>query len=287
MDPSGYIPVEGGTIWYKVAGAEKPGIPLLTLHGGPGYPHDYLEPLEELSDERPVIFYDQLGCGNSGRPHHRGLWRVDRFVRELAQVRLALGLERMHLFGHSWGTMLAVDYLLTGAPVESLILASPALSIPRWMADAAELRKTLPEAVQATLERHEADGSTNTRRYRDATMEFYQRYLCRMNGWPVAMDRSHEASSGEVYLEMWGPSEFHVTGNLMNYDRTGRLREIGVPTLYTCGRYDEATPGATGWYRELTPGAEMLVFENSAHMSHLEEPRAYLAAVRGFLRRVN
>jgi proline iminopeptidase len=285
MDPTGLLSIEGGKVWYEIAGAGKPGIPLLTLHGGPGYPHDYLEPLQQLADQRPVIFYDQLGCGQSDRTGNRALWRLERFVRELAQVRQALGLDRMHLFGHSWGTMLGVDYLLSGASVTSLILASPALSIPRWMADAARLRKTLPADVQETLARHEAAGTTNTLRYRDATMQYYHRYLCRMDPWPEPMNRSHEASSGAVYREMWGPSELCATGNLRDYDRTGRLCEIAVPTLYTCGRYDEATPEATAQYRGLTPGAEMLVFERSAHMPHLEETDAYLAALRDFLDR--
>jgi proline iminopeptidase len=285
VDPLGYIPVEGGGVWYKIVGAGTTGIPLLTLHGGPGYPHDYLEPLEQLAGERPVIFYDQLGCGRSDRPADRTLWRVDRFVRELAQVRQALGLERIHLFGHSWGAMLAVDYLLSGASAASLILASPALSIPRWMADAAQLRKTLPADVQETLARHEAAGTTDTLRYRDATMQYYHLYLCRMDPWPEPMNRSHEASSGAVYREMWGPSELYATGNLIDYDRTDRLREIAVPTLYTCGCYDEATPEATAWYRSLTPTAEMLVFERSAHMPHLEETGTYLAALRAFLSR--
>src|SRR6266540_2413750 len=115
MASEGYIAVEGGRVWYRIAGEGRTGIPLLTLHGGPGYPHDYLEPLERLADERPVIFYDQLGCGKSEHPNDASLWQADRFVRELAQVREALGLDRMHLFGHSWGTMLAVDFVLSGA----------------------------------------------------------------------------------------------------------------------------------------------------------------------------
>jgi proline iminopeptidase len=155
------------------------------------------------------------------------------------------------------------------------------------MADAAQLRKTLPSEVQETLTHHEAAGTTNTLRYRAATMQYYHRYLCRMDPWPEPMNRSHEASSGAVYREMWGPSEFFATGNLMNYDRTGRLREIATPTLYTCGRYDEATPEATAWYRSLTPAAEMLIFENSAHMPHLEETDAYLSTIRGFLDRAH
>jgi len=289
MASEGYIAVEGGRVWYRIAGEARTGVPLLTLHGGPGYPHDYLEPLERLADERPVIFYDQLGCGKSDHPKDASLWQVDRFVRELAQVRQALGLNRMHLFGHSWGTMLAVDYMLSGAEreVASLILASPGLSIPRWRADAEFYRATLPRGIQQTLARHEAAGTTNTFEYHDATMEYYRRFLCRMDPWPEPMERSHEASSGEVYLQMWGPSDFHVTGNLRNYDRTGRLHEIAVPTLYTCGRFDEATPQSTVTYRHLTPGAELAVFEESAHMPHLEETESYLALVRDFLHRVD
>ena len=71
MASEGFIPVEGGKVWYRIAGETQTGVPLLTLHGGPGYPHDYLEPLEALAAERPVIFYDQLGCGASERPDDR------------------------------------------------------------------------------------------------------------------------------------------------------------------------------------------------------------------------
>ncbi len=143
------LPVEGGNIWYQIVGTGK-GLPLLTLHGGPGFPHDYLETLAALGDERPVIFYDQLGCGKSDRPSDLSLWRTGRFVRELMQLREALGLERFHLLGHSWGTMLAVEYLLAGGTgVERLILASPALSMPRWIEDARRLRNAPPAGLPA------------------------------------------------------------------------------------------------------------------------------------------
>src|SRR5690348_230327 len=125
----GYIRVTGGLVWYKVVNPGN-GIPLLTLHGGPGSPHDYLEPLEKLANERPIIFYDQLGCGKSERPENESLWQRSRFVEELGEIRKALKLEQVHLFGHSWGTMLAIDYALTKPDgLISLILASPALSI--------------------------------------------------------------------------------------------------------------------------------------------------------------
>ena len=82
----GHVEVPGGRIWYRIAGADRPGTPVLCLHGGPGMPHDYLEPLEDLAVSRPVIFYDQLGCGRSDRPADDSLWTTDRFVEELAVV---------------------------------------------------------------------------------------------------------------------------------------------------------------------------------------------------------
>src|SRR5215470_13623320 len=99
----GFVAVEGGRVWYRIVGSGG-GIPLITLHGGPGAPHDYLEPLAALGDERPVIFYDQLGCGKSDRPTNPKLWRVERFVKELAQLRAALKIDRAHLLGQSWGS---------------------------------------------------------------------------------------------------------------------------------------------------------------------------------------
>src|SRR4051812_47544191 len=109
MDSEGFVDVPGGRVWWGSLG--EGGIPLLCLHGGPGFAHDYLEPLEDLAARRRVVFYDQLGCGRSERPHDRSLWTLERHVEELARVCAALELERFHLFGSSWGGMLALQYL--------------------------------------------------------------------------------------------------------------------------------------------------------------------------------
>ncbi len=281
----GYIPVTGGLIWYKIVNPGKNALPLLTLHGGPGFPHDYLEPLEGLADERPIIFYDQLGCGKSQQPDNIHLWQSKRFVEELDQVREALHLEEVHLFGHSWGSMLAIDYTLTKpGGIVSLILASPALCIPQWLKDTKGYRRRLPLEVQHVLDEHEANGTTDSGEYQAATMEFYKRHLCRLNPWPEPLQRASAGEGTKVYNTMWGPAEFFMTGNLSNYDCTARLGEIGIPTLFTCGRYDEATPEATAWYQRLLPESKMAVFEQSAHMSHLEETERYLLILRNFLR---
>jgi proline iminopeptidase len=282
----GHLPVTGGKVWYRIVGTGR-ATPLLLLHGGPGFTSHYMESLRGLADERPVVFYDQLGAGRSEKPADSRLWRVERFVEEVAQVREALGLKSVHVLGHSWGTQLAVDYLLTGPKgVRSVILASPCLSVPRWIQDADRLRRTLPPDVQDVMARHEKAGTTGSEEYQQAAMTFYRRYVCRLDPWPRDVEDSFAQHNPVVYETMWGPSEFHATGNLRDYDRTHRLRELRLPVLYTAGRFDEATPEATRWYHELTPGSSFVVFENSSHLAMVEEPDRFIEVIRQFLREV-
>lgn len=282
----GFIDVQGGKIWYEIAGAGQ-GTPLLLLHGGPGGTCRAFEPLRRLGHERPVIFYDQLGCGKSDRPDDTSLWNVARFGRELQQVRDALGLAQLHIFGHSWGTALAVEYMLSKPEgVGSLILASPLLSAQRWLQDTNRLKAELPEGIREIIDRHEEAGTTDSEEYQAATMEFYKRYLCRLNPWPPELEECFAGYGWDVYFTMWGPSEFHATGNLKDFDRTDRLKEIGVPTLFTAGRYDEATPQTVEWYQSLLPGSSLEIFANSAHMTMLEEPERFVQVIRNFLHSV-
>ncbi len=281
-----WIPVPGGRVWAsRVGSGEK--LPLLVLHGGPGSCHDYLIALEQLSGERPVIFYDQLGCGRSDRPADRSHWRLDRFVQELQAVVEAFGLARFHLLGHSWGTMLGLDWALRErGRAASLIFVSPCLSMRRIKADMARLKQALPRAIQEVLTAHEARGTTDSGMYRAATRLFYQQHVCRLATWPEPLVRTQNAFSWEVYQTMWGPSEFTLSGNLSDYEREDRLGELDVPVLYACGRYDEITPESTEAYHERTPGSRLVVFPDSSHVPNLEEPERFLDTIAGFLRTV-
>jgi proline iminopeptidase len=243
-----------------------------------------LNPLAKLADERPVVFYDQLGAGRSDKPTDVSLWRVERFVEELGRLRAALGLEQVHILGHSWGTMLAADYMLTNPlGVRSLIMASPALSVSRWLQDAETLKRTLPESVQAAIAKHESAGTFDTPEYQAAVMEYYKRYLCRRDPWPEDVTRTFAELGISVYGTMWGPSEFTATGSLRTYERAEQLKAFRLPVLFTAGRYDEATPSTTKYFASLVPGAQLRIFENSAHLTMQDEPDAYVEAVRQFL----
>ncbi len=282
----GRIEVEDGfTIWYKVVG-DGNGIPLLALHGGPGSGHDYLDSLEDLAVDRPVVFYDQLGCGRSDQPDDPARWVIDRFTREIDMVRAALGLDRVHLFGQSWGGWLAIEYM-TGPPhgIASLVLASTSASIAQFAAECAVLRAALPIEVRQVLDRHEATGDFETEAYQDAVGEFYARHLCRLEEWPASVIRSGGNLEGnQVYLTMNGPNEFTTIGNLQDWDRSGSLADIEVPTLVTCGRFDELGPNCAATLSAGIPEARMVVFEQSAHFAHVEERELYMRAMGDFLR---
>lgn len=283
----GYIEVEGGMVWYQVVGSGN-NTPLLLLHGGPGAPSDYLKPLVGVAADRPVIFYDQLGAGRSDRPSDMALWRVDRFVDELAQVRSDLELDEVHILGHSWGSMLAMEYMLTEPQgVKSIIFASPALNVKRWTDDAGILLEALPEEMREAITTHETDGTTDSPEYEEAVMEYYRLYLSRSDPWSPDLMAAFEGFNTEIYGYMWGPSEFTANGILRDYNRESELGRLDIPVLFTTGRFDEATPATVEHYHGLVPNSEFKIFENSAHMTMLDEPEAYTDAVREYLSRVD
>lgn len=283
----GYIPVSGGKVWYKIVGIKKPGIPLLVLHGGPGASYDYLEPLSELADERPIVFYDQLGCGNSDKPDDTSFWTLERFADELHQVRNALGLKKVHIIGQSWGTSLAVEYLLAKQPkgVVSLVLSGTLLSTSRWIEDQKAFITELPEEIREIILKAEVTGEFSSPHYQDAMITYYKVHVCRLDPWPECLNRSFEKLNFAMYEYMWGPSEFSVTGILKNFERVERLKEIAIPVLFTCGYYDEATPATTTYYQQNLPRSEVYIFEDASHEHHLEKPEEYLYVVRDFLHR--
>jgi len=284
----GFIDVTGGKVWYQIHEKNTNSTPVIVLHGGPGSSHYSLQGLQKLAEDRPVIFYDQLGCGKSDRPTDTSLWNIDRFAEELGQIREALSLDEFHILGHSWGTTLAAAYYLSKPDgVKSIIFSSPCLSAPLWAEDQDKNRKLLPLEVQQTLKNCEENGTTDSEEYKNATAVFNKHFVYRLEPNPEFIKNGAHLRNREVYNIMWGPSEFHVTGNLKDFDCTSKLKDIHVPTIYTCGRFDEATPESTKYFSTLTPNGKFHVFEQSAHMPYLEEPEEYLRVIGSFLNDVD
>lgn len=273
----------GGRVWYRRIG-DGPGTPLLMLHGGPGSSTLGLDTwLGDLPSERAVVMYDQLGSRNSDKPDDPTLWRVDRFVEELAAVRAALGLDEVCLLGHSWGSMLAASYLETRpAGVEKVIFSSPCLDARQWEVDQRALLAEMPD-VQAIVERCEQAGATDSPEYEEAMLAYYHRHVCRLDPWPDIVREIVAAVNHDVYGLMWGASEFTVTGTLRDFNARPGLADLDMPVLFLCGEHDEARPETVDRHRRLVPRAGMHVFEGASHSTYLEVPDAYRAVVAAFL----
>ena len=286
QEGEGFIEVDGGKVWYKVVGTGNE-TPLLLLHGGPGFSSPYLNPLAELSDERPVIFYDQLGAGRSDKTDDPKLWTIEHFVAELATIRVELELNEVHILGHSWGTQLALDYMLTNPEgVKSLVLASPAVNTARWTEDNKKLLSLMPESTQAVIEKHEREGTTSSEEYQAAMMEYYARHMSRSDPWSDDLMSAFETFNSSLYEYMWGPADWAATGTLKNYNREDFLPTLDLPVLFTTGRYDEAVPETVAYFHSLTPGAKIAILENSAHLTMQDQPEEYNRIIREFLQSV-
>jgi proline iminopeptidase len=279
----GHLSVDGGSIWYKVSGGGN-GTPVILLHGGPGFSSYYLKPLEALGDERTVVRYDQLGGGKSSGLTDTTKMTIAHFVAELDSLRSHLGYQRVHLVGHSWGTILGLEYYRAHPDrVASLTLASAALDIPQWERHARALLATLPDSMQRAVTTREAEKKFDAPDYQAALENFYSRYVW-LRPVKADLDSMLQQVNTSIYNYMQGPSEFTITGTLKHYDSTPFLPKVRVPTLFTVGEVDEADPVTIRRQAAMVPGGKAVVIPNAAHLTTWDNPDAMIAAVRAHLR---
>ncbi|MDH2445234.1 proline iminopeptidase-family hydrolase [Amnibacterium sp. CER49] len=286
------IPFRDWTTWAQVTEPEQPkdgGLPVIVLHGGPGMAHDYVRNLAALSHTgRTVVHYDQLGCGRSTHlpDAPKDLWTPQLFVDEFHNLVSALGFERYHVVGQSWGGMLGAEIAVRRpAGLASLsILNSPA-SMPLWVAGCNRLKQDLPPRTRDALDRHEAAGTYDDPEYLAAVDVFYRRHVCRLDPWPADLIATLEQEEADptVYFTMNGPSEFTVIGSLKEWSVIERLPQVEVPTLVLAGELDEATPEAWQPFVDGIPDTRTVVVPDASHCSHLERPQEVLGAVTALL----
>ena len=178
--------------WYEIHGDLKnssTGRPLILLHGGPGATHLYLTPMANLAKKHgiTVIFYDQLGCGNSTRFKEKRLdtkfWTPRLFMDELENLCKRLDITEYDILGQSWGGMLGADYAITQpAAMKRLIISNSPCSMKLWLEACNQCRKELPKEVDETLEKYEREQDYEAQPYLDAVVEFYKRFVCLKEG---------------------------------------------------------------------------------------------------------
>ena len=292
LEPSRTGTVDFGSYetWYRVTGNLEGGqVPLVVLHGGPGAAHNYLLEIAGLATTgRPVIHYDQLGCGNSTHLRDRGaeFWTVELFLEELANLLDKLDVGPHHLLGQSWGGMLGAEYAVTRpSGLQSLVISNSPASMDLWVAEANRLRQDLPSDVRDALDHHEATGTTDDPAYLAATQVFYDHHVCRVvpNPPEVVATMTQLNEDPTVYHTMNGPNEFYCIGSLRTWSIIERLDSIVAPTLLISGRHDEATPATVQPFYDRIADVRWTVFEESSHMPFVEEPEHYRDVVGAFL----
>jgi len=285
VESEGFLPVPGGKVfWRKIGSGSK--TPILTLHGGPGAAHNYLLSMKGLADDRPVFFYDQLGCGKSDAPSDERLYTIKRSVAELDAVREGLSLNNVILAGHSWGSFLAIEYLCQGhgVGVEKLILSGASASTPQVIAGQQRLIDSLPNGFAAKLHALERAGKTDSAEYAALTQEFYDHFVLRVPPTPDALASFDSLAKSIAYRVMNGPNEFSITGNIKDWDRRGNLGRITQPTLITTGQFDEITIDCHETIRlGLAGPSELVVMDGCSHLTMVEQPDRYNTLIRNFL----
>lgn len=216
--------------WYRIVGdvenLKYPKRPLVVLHGGPAATSVYLRPTFDLFSERtgrPVIYYDQFGCGNSTHyPEKVGdesFWTVELFEAELRNVLSHLNIsEDYDLYGHSWGGMLAAKHAFLSRPkgLHRLVFGGSPARMSDWGEAAQQLLSKLPQDVQDAIRENDANKTYDNPEYQNAVLVYYQNYLYRGDPWPAALNDALAALSSpdSYYITMQGPSELSIAGTL-------------------------------------------------------------------------
>ncbi len=282
------IPVMGGQykVWTKKMGSGP--IKVLLLHGGPGFTHQYLEAMESFLPEAGIemYYYDQLGCGNSDKPDDVSLWNTPRFIEEVEDVRKALGLENFVLFGHSWGSMLSIEYALKYQHnLRGLVLSNMTAGITAYLRRLNEIAQQLPPEKLARLNALEAARDYDNPEYTSLMMDdLYPMAICRSKPWPEPVSRAMRDANLQVYNTMQGASEFVVTGYFKGWERWDDLHRITVKTLTMGAAYDTMDPEDIRRMAELMPNARAVICANGSHMAMWDDQAAYFEYFLEFLK---
>jgi proline iminopeptidase len=282
-------------IWTKKIG-NNPKIKLLLLNGGPGATHEYFECMESFlpTEGIELIYYDQLGCGNSDNPKDTTMWSLPRFVEEVEQVRQALKLDstNFYLLGHSWGGILAMEYALKYQKnLKGLIISNMMSSCPDYGKYGAEvLSKQFDPKVLARIRAIEAKKDFDNPEYMALLMpNFYAKHICRfpIDQWPEPVNRSLGKLNHSLYITMQGPSEFGIGGNLTNWDRKAQLKNITVPALSIGAQYDTMDPKHMQWMATQFKNGSYLYCPNGSHMAMYDDQITYMTGLIKFIKDVD
>ena len=280
-------------VWTKRFG-NNPKIKILLLHGGPAMTHEYMECFETFFQREGFEFYeyDQLGSYYSDQPKDTTLWKTERFVEEVEQVRKAIGADQSNFYivGNSWGGILGMEYALKYQKnMKALLVSNMVASAPEYGKYAQEvLAKQMDPKILDEIRAIEAKKDFANPRYMELLIpNFYHEHICRLTNWPDALNRSFKHANNAIYTQMQGPSEFGISGLLANWDIKNRLKEIYIPTLMIGAKYDTMDPKAMEEQSKMVQHGEYLYCPNGSHLAMWDDQKIYMNGVISFIKKVH
>ncbi len=280
-------------VWTKRIG-HNPKLKVLLLHGGPGATHDYFEAFDSFLPAEGIeyYYYDQLGSGRSDNPADPDFWDLERYVDEVEQVRLALGLgpDNFILLGHSWGGVLTIEYALAHQDkLKAVVISNMMSSAPAYNKYADEVLSPLMNQDDLKeIRALEAAGDFANPRYEELLVRsYYVDHVLRLDPseWPEPVVYAFANINHDLYRTMQGPSELGMwdEAKLVTWDRTEDLSRITVPTLVLGGRYDTMDPEFLVDMAKRIPHGQSYICEQGSHMAMYDDQVAYFQALTSFL----
>jgi proline iminopeptidase len=291
----GFVDAHGVLIYYLEFGK---GPPLVVLHGGPGASHDYFLPwLLPLARAHRLIFIDERGSGRSQRIEDTSRYTIEAMVEDVEDVRVALGLGKISLLGHSCGGVLAEAYALKYQEHLSHLILNSTFPSTREMNEVlAREKAAMPPAKLARLNELENAGLFGKGEIWEhgRYSEEYEKLAWGLGYFPFLYgarpDANYDPAQGnaptnwELYREMWGShGEFIIDGNLKSVEYVDRLATIRVPTLVMAGDHDECDPALSREMHEKIAGSKLEILPNAGHMNFVDQPVIWQKTVEGFL----
>lgn len=280
-----YFQFKNNKIYYSIYGQKSENPPIICVHGGPGVSHHYLLSLKDISISREVIFYDQLGCGLSDRPNTKDYMNIEYFYEELKAFIDFLGYDKVILLGQSFGGTVVLEYLLNTNCEKAVaaIFASPALSAKQFVIDAQKRLKELPAELLNIIEEYNGISSLPPAEFERVSEYYFAKFVMGNVGNSEELAKTFELMNNEMYNHMWGPTEFEISGNLKDYDRSSEIEKIKIPVLFTCGEFDEVSSETCQKYSDSMVNSKLFVIKDAAHMAHLEKKDEYNELLSKFI----
>lgn len=268
----------GATLYYEVRGAET-GAPLFVINGGPGVDHSYMHStlhpvsaLDELAKDRPIIFYDQRGVGNSPALQLGQSCTIADQVTDLEALRDYLGYQRINILGHSFGGYLAIAYAARYPErIEHLILCDSAA--PKFADTIFLFAQVFPETHERMAAIEIIDEATKKASF----MHYFSMLFYSPKNRDTYLARVTEVKANIEVADM-------LLKDMEELDVAPALATLRFPTLVITGRFDmNVAPSVAYAIHKAIPGSRFVVFEESGHLPFYEEQEGFVRTVRSFL----